>query len=232
MTNQSGTALARRFFAGTGSTYDYMVNLTTAGFDTWWKQKIMEKIPPCPTRIMDQASGTGILTFKIARRFPASRVIGIELREEYLNLAIEKNRALGLRNVEFILGRAEEVFLKGRFDCITSSYLGKYAEMETLIQNSKKMLRDGGVLIMHDFTYPKNRLCSWFLGRYFNLLQAFGSRIYPPWRIIFHELHGLIRRTEWVAQLLETLEVNGFSRIEVESQTLGVSTIVSAENTG
>ena len=229
MTNQSGTALARRFFAGTGSTYDYMVNLTTAGFDTWWKQKIMEKIPPCPTRIMDQASGTGILTFKIARRFPASRVIGIELREEYLNLAIEKNRALGLRNVEFILGRAEDVFLKGRFDCITSSYLGKYAEMETLIRNAKEMLRDGGVLVMHDFTYPKNSLCSWVLRRYFNLMQVVGSRMYPPWRIIFYELYDLICRTEWVARSVETLQANGFSHIEVETQTWGVSTIISAE---
>ena len=229
MTIQSGTALARRFFAGTGSTYDHMVNLTTGGFDNWWKRKIMEKIPSCSTLIMDQASGTGILTFKIARKFPGCLVIGIELREEYLNIATEKNRALGLKNVEFILGRAEDVFLKERFDCITSSYLGKYAEMATLIQNAKKMLRDGGVIIMHDFTYPKNRIGSWFLGRYFNLLQAFGSRMYPTWRIIFHELHDLLRRTEWVARLLETLEANGFSRIEVESQTLGVSTIVSAK---
>ena len=228
MTIHSGTALARRFFAGTGSTYDYMVNLTTAGFDTWWKRKMMEKIPPCSTQIVDQASGTGILTFKIARRFPDSRVIGIELREEYLNIAREKNKALGLKNVKFILGRAEDVFLKGRFDCITSSYLGKYAEMETLIRNAKEMLRDGGVLVMHDFTYPKNSLCSWVLRRYFNLMQVVGSRMYPPWRIIFYELYDLICRTEWVARSVETLQANGFSHVEVETQTLGVSTIVSA----
>jgi demethylmenaquinone methyltransferase/2-methoxy-6-polyprenyl-1,4-benzoquinol methylase len=227
---QSGTALAHRFFAGTGSTYDSMVNLTTAGFDTWWKRKIMEKIPSHPARIVDQASGTGILTFKIAHRFPGSRVIGIELREEYLNIAIEKNKSLGLKNVAFILGRAEDVFLKDRVDCITSSYLGKYAELETLIQNAKKMLRDGGVLVMHDFTHPKNRLCSWFLGRYFNLLQMIGSRMYPPWKIIFYELHGLLCRTEWVAELVNTLQANDFSHIEVVSHTLGISTIVSARS--
>ena len=96
MTIQTGAALAHRLFSGTGSTYDYMVNLTTVGFDIWWKRKILEKIPPLPARIMDQASGTGILTFKIARRFPSSRVIGVELREEYLNIAVEKNRKFRL----------------------------------------------------------------------------------------------------------------------------------------
>ena len=209
-----------------------MVNLTTAGLDHWWKRKIMEKIPSHPVRIVDQASGTGILTFKIARRFPGCRVIGIELRKEYLNIAIEKNRVFGLKNVVFILGRAEDVLLKDRFDCITSSYLGKYAEMETLIRNAKKMLRNGGVLVMHDFTYPKNRLCSWFLGRYFNVLQGIGSRMYPPWRIIFYELYGLLRRTKWVAESVRTLEINDFSNIKVESHTLGISTIVTAKNVG
>ena len=82
---------------------------------------------------------------------------------------------------------------------------------------------------MHDFTYPKNRLCAWFLGRHFKLLQVFGSRTYPSWRIIFHELYGLIRRTEWVAELVEALKLNKFSNIEVQTQTFGVSTIVSAE---
>ena len=229
MTIQSGAALAHRLFSGTGSTYDYMANLATAGFDIWWKRKILEKIPPFPARILDQASGTGILTFKIARRFPSSRVIGIELREEYLNIAKEKNRTFGLNNVEFILGRAEDVTLKGRFDCITSSYLGKYAELEVLIQNAKKMLREGGVVIVHDFSYPENRLFDGLLWLHFKMLQVIGSRRYPKWKTIFYELPGLIRRTRWVAELVHSLEINEFSLIEVESYTMGISTIVTAK---
>lgn len=229
MTIQSGTALVHRFFSGTGSTYNYMVNLTTAGFDMWWKRKILEKIPPFPARIMDQASGTGILTFKIARKFPSSRVIGIELREEYLNIAKEKNRTSGLNNVQFVLGRAEDVLLKGRFDCIASSYLAKYAELEVLVPNAKKMLREGGVIIMHDFSYPKNRLYSGLLMFHFKMLQVFGSRKYPEWRTIFYELPELLRQTKWVDKLIEILEANGFSYVEVESHTMGISTIVTAK---
>lgn len=229
MTTQSGAALVHRFFSGTASTYDYMVNLATAGFDLWWKRKIIEKIPPLPARILDQASGTGILTFKIARRFPSTRVIGVELREEYLNIALEKNRKSKLNNVEFILGRAEDVFLKGRFDCITSSYLGKYAELAALIQNAKRMLREGGVIIMHDFSYPNNLIYSWLIGLHFKMLQMLGRRKYPAWKTIFYELPDLLRRTEWVTDLTKALEENQFSHIEVESHTMGISTIVTAK---
>jgi demethylmenaquinone methyltransferase/2-methoxy-6-polyprenyl-1,4-benzoquinol methylase len=63
--------------------------------------------------------------------------------------------------VDFILGRAEDVVLDRSCDCITSSYLAKYAELGTLILNAEKMLRPGGLIIMHDFTYPSNPAFLW-----------------------------------------------------------------------
>lgn len=220
--------LVHRFFSGTGATYDHMVNFCTIGFDRWWKGKILEKIPPRPLRIIDQACGTGILTFKIAHRFPLCRVIGVELREEYLKIAEEKATALNLSNVEFILGRAEDVLLDESFDCITSSYLAKYAEFGSLIRNSKKMLREKGLLIMHDFTYPAGCAFAQIWGFYFKLLETVGSRRYPQWRTIFHGLPVLLRDTRWVNELVETLQENAFSDISLERLTLGTSTIVTA----
>ena len=207
-----------------------MVNLTTFGFDGRWKKKILERIPRDPSRIIDQASGTGILTFKIARRFPRCRVLGVELREEYLNIAQKKMRALKLKNVGFILGRAEDVVLKGTFDCITSSYLAKYAELETLIRNAKRMLRTGGVLIMHDFTYPRGRVFPRIWEFYFRLLQTSGAWKYPHWRTIFNELPLLLRKTRWVPELEDILKRNAFTHIREERYTLGTSTIVTARN--
>ena len=72
--------LVHHFFAGTGDTYDQMVNLWTIGFDLWWKKRILEKIPRTAEGIIDQACGTGILTLKMAQKFPQAQVIGVELR--------------------------------------------------------------------------------------------------------------------------------------------------------
>jgi demethylmenaquinone methyltransferase/2-methoxy-6-polyprenyl-1,4-benzoquinol methylase len=144
MRERRGADLAHHFFSGTGASYDLIAKLCTIGMDIPWKTKILQKIPPDCRHIVDQACGTGILTFKIARRFPSCRVTGVELRAEYLNKARQKARAMRLGNVEFILGRAEDVRLDAPVDGITSSYLAKYAELGNLIRNAKAMLRHDG----------------------------------------------------------------------------------------
>jgi demethylmenaquinone methyltransferase/2-methoxy-6-polyprenyl-1,4-benzoquinol methylase len=228
MGQDAKTELVYRFFSGTGSTYDLIAHFATFGFDRWWKRKILEKIPEGSNKIMDQACGTGILTLRIARQFPHCRVVGVDLLDEYLTLAKEKARRLKLENVEFILGRAEEVFPGDGFDCITSSYLAKYAELGSLVQNVRKMLRPGGTLVMHDFTYPSDRTFGHLLELYFKLLQAVGRRTCPQWKTALEGLPELLRQTGWVTQLTRGLEENAFSEIHVQSLTLGTSAIVTA----
>ncbi len=229
MEENSGVELVHRFFSGTGLSYDFMVNLCTLGFDRCWKKEILERVPQGSIRILDQACGTGILTFKIARKFPRSRVIGVDLLEEYLSIAREKARRENLENVEFILGKAEEVFLRQEFDCVTSSYLAKYAELGALTRNVKKMLRSGGVLLMHDFTYPPNHAFARLWELYFRILQGAGRRRYPQWGAILNDLPQLLRETKWVAELIRALGENAFSDISIRPLTFGTSAIVTAK---
>lgn len=223
-----GVDLAHRFFSGTGASYDHIVRLCTFGFDLWWKKKILQKVPHNPCRIMDQACGTGILTLNIAQKFPACHVTGVELREEYLDVARQKSAARGLRNVEFILGRAEDVLLDETFDCITSSYLAKYAELDVLVRNARTMLRSGGVLIMHDFIYPSGRFFPKVWHLYFKILQTLGTWKYPEWQTAFEELPAALQKTAWLTQLILELEENAFSQIHTEKLTLATSAIVTA----
>jgi demethylmenaquinone methyltransferase / 2-methoxy-6-polyprenyl-1,4-benzoquinol methylase len=228
MTETSAGDLVHQFFPGTGMTYDHMVNLCTIGFDGWWKKKMVERIPGSPAGIMDQACGTGILTIKIAQTFPGCRVVGVDVLEEYLDIAKAKVRALKVGNVEFFLGRAEEVRPRGTFDCITSSYLAKYADLPSLTRSIEGMLSPGGSLIMHDFTYPSNRQFAAVWEFYFRLLQAAGAWKYPQWRPIFYGLPGLIRKTNWVNDLTVHLKENGFRDIDRKSLTFGTSAIIMA----
>ncbi len=229
MEENSKVGLVHRFFPGTGSSYDFMVNLCTLGFDRWWKNKILERIPEGSMRILDQACGTGILTFRIAQKLPLCRIVGVDLTEEYLDIAKKKAGRLNLENVEFILGKAEEVVLRRQFDCITSSYLAKYAELGNLIRNANTMLRSGGVLIMHDFTYPPNHAFARLWEFYFRILQEAGKRKYPKWQAIFDGLPQLLRETTWTTEVIGILKRNAFSEISIKSLTFGTSAIVTAK---
>ncbi|MGE5840173.1 MAG: class I SAM-dependent methyltransferase, partial [Deltaproteobacteria bacterium] len=216
MEHWKGVETAQRFFSGTGFSYDLIANLCTFGFDFWWKRKMLRAVPPHPSRILDQASGTGILTLRLARRFPHARVTGVELREEYLNIARRKAGRLGVSNAEFLLGRAEDVVLQAGLDCITSSYLAKYAELGTLVSHAKTMLKPGGVLIMHDFTYPPGGFFLRLWKFYFRILQTIGAWVFSEWKTAFEGLPPLLESTRWVDDLASCLKGNGFTKIRVE----------------
>ena len=219
---------AERFFSGNAWSYDHIARVSTLGLDGWWKRKILKKIPKAADRILEQASGTGILTCKIARLFPKSRVIGVELHEEYLKVARKKVRDRELSNVEFIHGRAEDVILKGGFDCIVSDYLAKYVDLDLLVAHAWRMLRKGGLLIMHELTRPTNPqfLVLWSI--HFKFLQAYGNWKHPEWNMALNDVPFLLTTTRWVDELTRALRANRFSDIEIENQIFGASVIVSA----
>lgn len=221
-------ALIERFFDGTGSTYDLMVNAATFGIDRLWKRRIVELIPARAGRILDLACGTGISTLAIARRFPASRIVGVELREEYLAIARAKMQRLGLHQVELVLSRAEDYRAPEPFDCVSSSYLAKYADLERLVPNCRAMLKRGGVLVMHDFTFPPKRYLVAVWRAYFKVLQTVGGAFFPSWREVYQGLPRLIEESRWLPELHEALSKSGFTAVRTDYLTLYGSAIVSA----
>jgi demethylmenaquinone methyltransferase / 2-methoxy-6-polyprenyl-1,4-benzoquinol methylase len=228
----SGEIAARRYFAGTASSYDRCVLLWTLGLDRWWKQRIIREISSDAARVLDQACGTGILTLRIARKIPRGQVFGVDLHREYIVLARQKMQDHGIRNVDFILGRAEDTTFLHPVDCITSSYLGKYADLDSLIENAADLLREGGKWIMHDFTYPKSRIFSAALIPYFRIMQTIGERWFPEWHTAFHELLNYLKNSDWTQRIAPVLRRNGFFDIRAQSLTFGIAAIVTATRGG
>ncbi len=222
-----GMEIARRFFAGNETSYDRLVAVGTVGADRWWKEKILDSLSGRPRRIIDQACGTGILTFKLARKFPRSRIIGVDLHAGYIEVARQKAAVSKQTLVDFIAGRAEEIFINGPVDGITSSYLAKYADLTMLVSNAESMLASGGILAMHDFIYPPRRLFAAVWEIYFRLLRSFGGRHYPAWKTVFDELPVLLRATRWPQELLETLRRHAFKEISFKTMTFGSAALIT-----
>ncbi len=217
-----------RFFSGTGATYDWMVTVATFGIDRRWKRRMVDLIPPDSTRILDLACGTGISTLALAERYPNCHIVGVELREEYLDLARSKVQRLGCTNVELVLSRAEDYRSDEPFDCVVSSYLAKYADLKSLTHSTKGMLKTGGLLLMHDFTYPPKAYLVWLWRLYFFVLQRLGSPFFPAWCEIFYGLPVLIQESRWIPELTEALRENEFTEIRMEYLTAYGSAIVTA----
>ncbi|MGQ0375927.1 MAG: class I SAM-dependent methyltransferase [Nitrososphaerota archaeon] len=219
--NESPKKLVPKFFGKTAKSYDKVVAWATFGQDKFWKKEILKKIPDVKA-VLDLACGTGILTRLIADVNPNTKIIGVDIMQNYLDVA--KTNSQKYNNITYLNQDAEELDLDLKFDCITSSYLPKYCNAETLVKVCIKHLKEGGQIIFHDFTYPKNDFVKNLWNLYFIVLNFIGIFI-PSWKDVFRDLPKLLRSTAWLADYENAMKDNGL-KIEQKYLTFGSSAIL------
>lgn len=221
-------ALVERWFSGTGSSYDRVVAWTTLGLDGWWKRRMLATMPPRAARVLDLACGTGIVLERLARRYPGAELVGVDLTQEYLDVAEAKLRRLGIQ-AELIHANAESAPLEGLFDAVCSSYIPKYVDPDTLLTHITPHVRPGGMVVLHDFTPPKTFVYRHVWRAWMRLLGTVGRRVFPAWEKAFDdELVTVIENTHWPRLVMASFVRHGY--VDVESQELSARTsmIVSA----
>lgn len=219
-------SLVPEFFNnGNSNSYDRIVNYTTFGKDAFWKRVILKELSAEKT-VLDLACGTCILTKQIAQKLPHAQIVGVDITKQYLEKAQEK---LVLHpNISLVHQDAEKLNLGKKFDCITTSYLPKYCTSEILIKNCVDHLNPGGKIILHDFTYPTNKLVQKMWNTYFKLLYLTGFLL-PSWRPVFTDLPHLIRASDWVSEYSKVMTNYGL-KISRQDLTWNTSTILVGTN--
>lgn len=205
MVAESAKNFVPKFFGKTASTYDKVARWTTLGKDDYWKKEIIKKIHE-GNSFLDLACGTGILTRKIAEKFPNAKIIAIDISEDYLVMA--KRNSASYKNISFIHQDAERLNLDSRFDAIISSYIPKYCDPEVLVKICAVHLNPGGRIILHDFIFPKNKIIRKIWNAHFVLLKFLGYFI-PSWREAFTELPKIIRSSNWLSNYENEMKKNG-----------------------
>jgi demethylmenaquinone methyltransferase / 2-methoxy-6-polyprenyl-1,4-benzoquinol methylase len=192
-----------------------------------WKTqiaKIIDEGESIPTTILELAAGTGILSSMLDQMSDKTTVHSLDLTLDYLKKAREKHPTLSLINstAELLPFKAET------FDSIVSSYLAKYVDIETVVQESWQVLKHDGMIVFHDFTFPKNPVIEKFWKFHFLLLRLSG-KLLKEWAPTFERLDKLISKTDsWPDDTIRYLRKTGFVKPFCKCHTLGTSAIVSA----
>jgi len=219
-------SLVETLFHGTGSSYAEMVHFATWGRDRQWKEELLG-LMESPGRVLDLASGTGILSLELARRF-SCHVTGVELRDEYCKEARELAAEEGITDVRFIVSPAEHFLIDETFDYITSCYIPKYIKrLDSLCSNMSKMLSPGGQMLMQDFAYPSNPDYQVLYENHFKRMQRLALEKAPDWATMFERLPDVIRESTWIADMCREMEASGLVDVTVHEQSFGLSAIVS-----
>src|SRR3954468_10853783 len=107
---------ALELFSGLPRHYDRVAALFSFGQDPRWRHAMVEAVQASPSdRVLDVATGTGLVARALLRRYGCS-VVGLDQSEEMLGRA----RALVGDQVELVRGEAESLpFADAEFDALT-----------------------------------------------------------------------------------------------------------------
>ncbi len=132
--------------------YDFATRAMSLGRDMVWKRKLVAALPRFPAPVcVDLACGTGDVTLLLADRYPAGRVIGIDLTGAMLKLARQRSHA---GNVEFLQQDMGATDLPDELaDIVTGSYAVRNApEFQQAFTEIYRILRPGGFVALLDFS--------------------------------------------------------------------------------
>lgn len=218
----SGLRSAKDFFTErNANTYDKIVRYATIGRDVHWKKTILANIKGSKT-VLDLASGTGILSEMISNGSDAE-VLSLDLSFDYAK--VSKNKRM-IRSV--VNANAEMLPLRNRScDCVVSSYLAKYVDIDRLVAEISRVITPKGIVVFHDFSYPRNKVIRTVWKSYFKLLSVAGLVI-TSWRRVFADLDQIIENSKWSEELLASLRNHKFVEINSMYCTFGTSQIIVA----
>ena len=104
-------------------------------------------------RVLDAGCGSGAIARLIARTYPQAEVIGVDLREHYLDFARTRASEEKIENLTF---RAADVFdlpfPDATFDVVWTKYLLQWLkEPKRALGELKRVTRPGGIVVSCDF---------------------------------------------------------------------------------
>ena len=104
-------------------------------------------------RVLDVGCGSGSMSRLIARSFPEVEVVGVDVREQYLDYARSRAREEGLHNLTFERGDVFALpFPDASFDLVWSKYLLQWLrEPKTALAEFKRVAKPGGHVVSCDY---------------------------------------------------------------------------------
>jgi SAM-dependent methyltransferase len=109
-------------------------------------------LPP-PTCVLDAGCGSGSMARLLAAHYPNARVVGVDLRADYLDYARARAEAEGLDNLSFQQGDIFSLpFSDGAFDLVWLKYVLQWTKEPALaVAELRRVTKAGGSVVCCNF---------------------------------------------------------------------------------
>jgi len=221
-----------KMFDTISGSYDGLNRVISMGTDVKWRKKVLLLIQAKkPENILDIATGTGDLAIMFAKNTDASRIVGLDLSEGMLSMAIKKvtNTPISSK-VEFIQGDSEALpFPDDSFDAITVSFgIRNFENLEKGLSEILRVLRPKGLFIILETSIPTKTPFKQGYRIYTKRMLPLIGKLFSKDKVAYKYLCESASVFPHGEALNNILRKIGFKQVENKPQTLGVATIYTA----
>jgi demethylmenaquinone methyltransferase/2-methoxy-6-polyprenyl-1,4-benzoquinol methylase len=183
-------------------------------------------------KIMDVATGTGDLAIAMAKRVDRTQILGVDLSEEMLAVARQKIQKQGLEErIMLVKGDAENLSMvaDSSVDAVTVAFgVRNFENIELGLREMCRTLKEGGKLVVLEFSIPKNRFIRWVYAQYSHrIIPRIGSLISKDKRAYVY-LPESVDEFPSPERFSQMLQEAGFKSVKRRSQSFGIAYIYEA----
>ena len=163
----------RGLFTRIAERYDVLNRALTFGIDVSWRRRALAMLKTAE-HVLDLATGTADLAIGVARRFPAARVMGVDLTPAMLELGRRKVEAVGLADrVKLAEGNALSLeFPDETFDVVTCAFgFRNFPDRGAALCECLRVLRPGGTLLVLELFRMESRFWAWATSTWLRLVS-------------------------------------------------------------
>jgi demethylmenaquinone methyltransferase/2-methoxy-6-polyprenyl-1,4-benzoquinol methylase len=232
------TKLVDQVFTSVAGKYDLMNDIMSFGIHRFWKDKLVEHIEVNDgLNILDMASGTGDIAFKIYKKlsnYSDNFTINIvDINKEML--AIGRDRAIDnniiSEQLKWYCENGEKTsFSDNIFDYYTIAYgIRNFTNIDKAVAEAYRVLKKGGKFLCLEFNQvPDKNLQKLYDFYSFNIIPKIGSIITGDADSYKYFVES-IRKFPSSEDFIEILTRNGFNYCKFEKLTLGITTLYIGE---
>ncbi len=232
MVQASKKETVREMFDDISPKYDFLNHFLSFGIDYGWRKRLVKMLAERkPVSVLDVATGTGDLAIAIASLNP-QKISGIDISEKMLEVARVKLAEKGLdKLITLRRADAEKIpFSDNSYDAITVAFgVRNYENLEKGLQEMKRVLRPGGVMLILEFSHPSSFPMKQLYGLYSRFVIPLMGRVISGNSKAYSYLPESVAAFPSGKDFLDILVKLGFAHPQQVQLSMGIASIYVAE---
>ena len=218
-----------KMFDSIAHKYDFLNHFLSLGIDKFWRRKAIRLLAESnPQLILDVATGTADVAILTARMVPESKITGIDISPQMLQVGRNKILKENLQDrIDLIDGDAEKLpFGDNIFDAVTVAYgVRNFEDLEAGLGEINRVLKKNGKLVVIEFSkptvFPVKQLYYLYFKYILPLIGKVTSKDPKAYRYLFESVQAFPDGKDFISILKKT----GFNKNQCISLTLGICSI-------